>query len=363
MQFRDLQRQYNLLKPRMDQALVEVAASGRYIMGDKVVELERKLADYVGVEHCISCASGTDALYLALRVMGVGAGDAVFVPDFTFFASAEVVSLVGATPVFVDVEEETFNISPDDLERKIKQLPSGLSPKVVMAVDLFGLPANYPAVCTIAQRYGLLVLEDGAQGFGGSINGKKACSFGDVATTSFFPSKPLGCYGDGGAIFTDNGEWAEKARSLRQHGKGADKYSNIAIGVNSRLDAIQAAILLVKLEVFDRELALVGRHAAKFASLMGEKTKAPRTPEGYCSAWAQYTIRCKDEAEREAIRERMAEKGIPTMVYYPTPLHALPVYAQDKAFPVATQLSRTVLSLPMHPYLTDDEIELIASTL
>lgn len=347
----------------MDQALVEVAASGRYIMGDKVVELERKLADYVGVEHCISCASGTDALYLALRVMGVGAGDAVFVPDFTFFASAEVVSLVGATPVFVDVEEETFNISPDDLERKIKQLPSGLSPKVVMAVDLFGLPANYPAVCAIAQRYGLLVLEDGAQGFGGSINGKKACSFGDVATTSFFPSKPLGCYGDGGAIFTDNGEWAEKARSLRQHGKGADKYSNIAIGVNSRLDAIQAAILLVKLEVFDRELALVGRHAAKFASLMGEKTKAPRMPEGYCSSWAQFTIRCKDEAEREAIRERMAEKGIPTMVYYPTPLHALPVYAQDKAFPVAMQLSRTVLSLPMHPYLMDDEIELIASTL
>ncbi|MBQ2108265.1 MAG: DegT/DnrJ/EryC1/StrS family aminotransferase, partial [Bacteroidales bacterium] len=252
MEFRDLKQQYRVLQPQMDKAILDAVASGAYIMGKPVKELEAQLAEYVGVKHCLSCANGTDALTLALKAWGIGPGDAVFVPDFTFFSSAEVVPLEGATPVFVDVREETFNIDAADLQIAVEQvLAEGhLRPRVVVAVDLFGLPANYSAIRKVADKYGLLILEDGAQGFGGSIDGKRACSFGDIATTSFFPAKPVGCYGDGGAVFTDNDEWAGLIESYRVHGKGTFKYDNVRIGMNSRLDTVQAAVLQVKLKAF-----------------------------------------------------------------------------------------------------------------
>ena len=271
MQFRDLGKQYQVLKADIDKAMITVAANSHYIMGPQMKELEQELATYTGVKHCLTCANGTDALTLALKAWGIGNGDAVFVPDFTFFASAEVVALEGATPVFVDVDDTTYNIDANSLEKAIQRtLAEGkLKPRVIVAVDLFGLPANYPLVRAIANKYNLLILEDGAQGFGGSITNfgesstsvRKACSFGDISTTSFFPAKPLGCYGDGGAVFTNNDEWAQLMNSYRVHGKGTDKYDNVRIGMNSRLDTIQAAILQVKLHVFDEEVVRVNKAA------------------------------------------------------------------------------------------------------
>ncbi len=283
MQFRDLKRQYRILQSDMDKAILDVAVSGEYIMGPQVKEIERELAGYVGARHCLSCASGTDALTLALKVWGIGEGDAVFVPDFTFFSSAETVSLEGATPVFVDVDRETFNIDPEDLEKKIKATVRNgvLIPKVIIAVDLFGLPADYPALRRIARDYGLFILEDGAQGFGGAVNGKRSCSFGDISTTSFFPGKPLGCYGDGGACFTDNDEWAALIDSYRMHGKGSSKYENVRIGMNSRLDTVQAAILQVKLKAFPDELAAVNRAAAEYTLRLSDVVKTPVVPAGF----------------------------------------------------------------------------------
>ena len=235
MQFRDLKKQYQVLKEDMDKAILDIVAGGTFIMGKAVTELEQQLSEYVGVRHCLTCANGTDALTLALKAWGIGPGDAVFVPDFTFFSSAEVVPLESATPIFVDVCEETFNLDASDLERAVREVLNDgrLRPRAVVAVDLFGLPADFPAIRAVADKYGLLILEDGAQGFGGSIDGKRACSFGDIATTSFFPAKPLGCYGDGGAVFTDNDEWAALIESYRVHGKGTFKYDNVRIGLNS----------------------------------------------------------------------------------------------------------------------------------
>ena len=272
MQFRDLKTQYNVLKDEMDKAILEVVASSAYVMGPKIKEMEAAFADYVGVKHCIACNSGTDALLLALKVWDVKAGDAVFVPSFTFFASAEVIAMQGATPVFVDVDKDTFNIDVADLERKIEQtLKNGkLSPRVIIAVDLFGLPADFKAIRKLAERYHLYVLEDGAQGFGGRIGEQKACTFGDISTTSFFPAKPVGCYGDGGAVFTDNDEWAKLLESYHIHGKGSDRYDNVRIGMNSRLDSIQAAILLVKLKAFkEYELVDVNNVAARYTEKLG----------------------------------------------------------------------------------------------
>lgn len=261
--------------------------SGAFIMSQPVKELEAQLAEYVGVKHCISCANGTDALTLALKVWGIGPGDAVFVPDFTFFSSAEVVSLEGATPVFVDVDEETINISAADLECAFLEVctEGKLTPKVIVTVDLFGLPDNYPAIRKIADLYDQLILEDGTQGFGGEIMGKKACSFGDISTTSFFPANPLGCYGDGGAVFTDNDEWAALADSYRVHGKGTFKYDNVRIGMNSRLDTLQAAVLQVKLKAFaDYELAAVNKVATKYTELLKDAVKTPVIPQGFLSS-------------------------------------------------------------------------------
>lgn len=362
MQFRDLKQQYHTLKAGIDKAILDVAASGAYVMGPAVVELERMLADYVGTRHCLSCASGTDALMLALKAWGIGHGDAVFVPDFTFFASAEAVSSVGATPVFVDVDRETFNINPADLENKIQATirEGELLPKVIMAVDLFGLPANYPAIRTIADNHHLLILEDGAQGFGGAVDGKRCCSFGDISTTSFFPAKPLGCYGDGGACFTDNDEWAALIGSYRMHGKGASKYENIRIGMNSRLDTIQAAILQVKLKVFDNELAAINKAAAEYTARLADIVETPAVPAGFRSSWAQYTIKLNSNAERNGLQEYLKGLGIPSMVYYPCPLHRQMAYRNsgqpESGYPVADSLCNTVLSLPIHPYISSEEI-------
>lgn len=369
MEFRDLKRQYKVLQPEMDAAIREATSSGAFIMGPQVRELEAQLADYVGVKHCLTCASGTDALTLALKALGVGQGDAVFVPDFTFFATAETVSLEGATPVFVDVREDTFNLDAEDLKRKVAAtLKAGkLQPKAVIAVDLFGLPADYPAIRRVTERFGLWLVEDGAQGFGGEIGDRRACSFGDISTTSFFPAKPLGCYGDGGAVFTDNDEWAALMNSYRVHGKGDNKYDNVRIGLNSRLDTLQAAILLVKLKAFrDHELADVRAHAERYNSLLEGKVATPVIPERMNSSWAQYTIRLHDAAERETVQAALKAVGIPSMVYYPKPLHLQQAFRNlfpENDCPAATRLCSQVLSLPMHPYLTTEDIERVCAAI
>ncbi len=370
MQFRDLKQQYQVLKGDIDAAMMEVAASAAFINGKPVKELEEELAAYVGVKHCVSCGNGTDALTLALKTWGIGPGDAVFVPDFTFFASAEVISLEGAVPVFVDVDKDTFNISAEDLEAKIKAVKAEgvLSPKVIITVDLFGLPADYKAIRTIADKYGLLILEDGAQGFGGRIGDKKACSFGDIATTSFFPAKPLGCYGDGGALFTDNDEWAALADSYKVHGKGSFKYDNVRIGVNSRLDTLQAAILKVKFKAFrEYELDAINKAAARYSELLEGKVIVPKVPQGFYSSWAQYTIRLESKERRDALQAALKEAGIPSMVYYPTPMHGQTAYKAigDKYGPCSNtlELCDTVLSLPVHPYLTEEDIQQVCSVI
>ena len=380
MQFRDLKKQYEVLKQDIDKAMIAVASQSHYIMGPQVKELEQQLAEYVGVKHCLTCANGTDALTLALKAFGVGKGDAVFVPDFTFFASAEVVALEGATPVFVDVDDTTFNIDVTSLEKAIIQtLADGkLTPKVIIAVDLFGLPANYPAVKAVARKYGLLILEDGAQGFGGSITPltshpspltSKACSFGDISTTSFFPAKPLGCYGDGGAVFTDSDEWAELMNSYRVHGKGADKYDNVRIGMNSRLDTLQAAVLQVKLRAFDEEVEKVNEAARHYTRLLKDHVKTPVVPEGFGSSWAQYTIQLSNEEQRNRLQAALKEAGIPSMVYYPKPMHLQTAFSHcspptpHPSLTTSSRLCATVLSLPMHPYLEAADIEHISSVI
>ena len=375
MQFRDLAKQYQVLKNDIDKAMLSVAAGAHYIMGSQVKDLEEELAAYVGVKHCLTCANGTDALTLALKAWGIGPGDAVFVPDFTFFASAEVVALEGATPAFVDVDETTYNIDVNSLEKAIQQtLADGqLTPKVIVAVDLFGLPANYPLIKAVAKKYNLLILEDGAQGFGGSINGQKACSFGDIATTSFFPAKPLGCYGDGGAVFTNHDEWASLMNSYRVHGKGTDKYDNVRIGLNSRLDTIQAAILQVKLHAFDQEVENVNKVAQHYTSLLKDYVETPVIPAGFGSSWAQYTIQLPSSDKRSQLQEAMKQAGIPTMVYYPKAMHEQTAFKNSSLSVVNSQLQQddytacrlcnTVLSLPMHPYMEASDIEFVCSTL
>ena len=370
MQFRDLKKQYQVLKKDIDQAMVKVATDCNFISGAQVAGLEKELAEYVGAKHCVTCANGTDALSIAMMTWGIGPGDAVFVPDFTFFSSGEIVSHCGATPVFVDVDEDTYNISPESLETAVeKVLRDGkLKPRAVVAVDLFGLPAAFGQIRSAAEKYGLLILEDGAQGFGGAIDGRKACSFGDIATTSFSPAKPLGCYGDGGALFTDNDDLADIMRSIRVHGKGAMKYDNIRIGLNSRLDTIQAAVLSVKLRAFrEYELNDVNRAAARYTELLSDKVKTPAIPGGYYSSWAQYTIQLPDRKTRDRIQAGMKEAGIPTMVYYPKPMHKQLAFGLEDDYgfdcSVTERLCDTVLSLPMHPYLTEEDIKEVADRL
>ena len=371
MQFRDLHAQYQALKPEIDAGIEAVISSSAFILGKPVTELEEKLAEYVGRKHCIGVANGTEALQLALMAYDVGPEDAVFTSDFTYFASAGCASIIGATPVLVDIDLCTFNMSSTALEQQIKRVLSEgkLKPKVIIPVDLFGLPANYPEIERIAEKYGLLILEDAAQGFGGQINGKLACSFGDISATSFFPAKPLGCYGDGGAIFTDDDSVDARLRSLRASGKSPeDKYDNREIGMNSRLDTLQAAILLPKFKAFqDYEVDAVNKVADTYTSALKDHVVTPTVPDGYLSSWAQYTILLKNKTQRDSVQAKLKEKGIPTMVYYPRGLHQQAAYRwmnlSDEDYPNTLAATRRVLSLPMHPYMKEEEQKLIIHSL
>lgn len=376
MEFRDLKRQYEALKEEIDARVSGVITSSHFISGPEVKELEEKLAEYVGVRHCVTCANGTDALTLACMVWQVGPGDAVFVPDFTFFSSGESPASLGAHIVFVDVQRDTFNMDPESLERAVEAVirEGKYRPRVVVAVDLFGQPADYERIRPICDKFGLLLLEDGAQGFGGEVREgdviRKACSFGDISTTSFFPAKPLGCYGDGGAIFTDNDEWAALLRSYCVHGKSVEsKYDNLRLGMNSRLDTLQAAILLPKLAAFhEYEVEAVNRVASWYGEeLGGTDLELPAIKPGFTSSWAQYTVKLPERLEREAAQKALRDAGIPSMVYYMKPMHLQGAFAgtgsENADCPVTEELCRCVLSLPMHPYMKKEEVEFIAKEL
>ena len=363
MQFRDLKSQYQKLKNPIDKAIAEVLEDGNYISGKKVKILEEELASYVGVKHCITCANGTDALTLAMRALNISDGDGVFVPDFTFFATAETVALEGAVPVFVDIDLDTYNISPSSLEENIcRVIKEGkVTPKAIVAVDLYGLPADYEKIKEIAEKHNLFIIEDGAQGFGGMINNRRACSFGDISTTSFFPAKPLGCYGDGGAVFTDNDDYAGIIRSLCVHGKGEDKYHNVRIGYNSRLDTLQAAVLCEKLKAFSKyEVSDVNKAADIYNKNLTDDVIKPLIPDGFYSSYAQYTIRLENEEERASLQNYLKENNIPSMVYYPVPMHKQTAFSEkcdyfEKTLINSEKACETVLSLPIGPYISESD--------
>jgi len=384
MQFIDLANQQQRIKDKINARIQAVLTHGNYIMGPEVKELEDKLADYVGVKHAIGCASGTDALLLALLAYNVGPGDAVFTTPFTFIATVEVISLLGATPIFVDIDPKTFNLDPAKLELAIQALDASdptiyplprplsphssplnphpsLHPKGVIPVDLFGLPADYNSINAIAKEHGLFVIEDAAQSFGAELNGKKACSLSDIACTSFFPAKPLGCYGDGGMCFTENDNLAEIMRSLRVHGKGGHKYDNIRIGINGRLDTLQASILLAKFEIFPEEIELRQQVAQRYSDLFSPHS-SPLTLHllpGYKSAWAQYSILASGPEERDILMAKLKDASIPTAIYYPKPLHLQTAFAnlgyKDGDFPISEDYAKRIFSLPMHPYLQKED--------
>jgi dTDP-4-amino-4,6-dideoxygalactose transaminase len=352
--FIDLQAQRKRLGASLDRAIAAAVEGGQWVMGPQVKEFEDRLAAFAGVKHCIACANGTDALMIVLRAWNIGPGDAVFVPAFTFAASAEVVALVGAAPVFVDVFEDTYNMDPKSLEAAIALVKKEgkLRPRAVMPVDLFGQPADYRALTPIVEREKLKMLCDAAQGFGALIDGRRAGAIGDAAGTSFFPAKPLGCYGDGGASFTNDDGLDELLRSIRIHGQGVDKYENVRIGVNSRLDTIQAAILIEKLRIFPEEIVMRETVAQRYNRALGRSNRivVPRVIEGAQSTWAQYTIQVPN---RDKVAAALKEKGIPTAVYYSIPLSQQKGYRQypSAPTPISEKISETVLALPMHPYL------------
>ena len=356
MQFIDLKAQQKKIREKKNSRIANVLEHGKYIMGPEVYELEKKLAAYVDSKHCISCSSGTDALLIPLMAMGIGKGDAVITTPFTYIATAEVISLLGATPVFVDVYEKTFNINPDLIGRAVKlALDKGLKPKAIIPVDLFGLPARYRLIQKEAKKYDLLIIEDAAQGFGGAIGKNKACSFGDVASTSFFPAKPLGCYGDGGAIFTNDDKLAELMCSIRVHGSGESKYENIRLGLNGRLDTIQAAILIEKFGIFTNEIESRNKIADYYMENISPKFKKPFVPKNYYSSWAQFSLIANSHSSRLRIMEKLQSKGVPSMIYYEIPLHLQPVFKnlgyQKTDFPVSEKIAKRIFSIPMHPYL------------
>ncbi|WP_142084777.1 DegT/DnrJ/EryC1/StrS family aminotransferase [Roseinatronobacter monicus] len=360
MQFIDLAAQQARIKDRIDARIQAVLAHGGYIMGPEVAAFEDALAEFCGARHVITCANGTDALELAMVVLGVGPGDAVFCPSFTFAATAEVVPATGAVPVMCDIDPVTFNLCPESLARAVAHARDlGLRPAVVNAVDLFGLPAGYDAIKAICAAHGMKLVADSAQGFGSNYKGRASGTIGDIATTSFFPAKPLGCYGDGGAIFTDDDETAGILRSLRVHGKGSDKYDNVRIGRNSRLDTIQAAILLEKLAIFGDELERRQAVAARYTTALSGLIDTPVVPEGLRSAWAQYTLRTRPGQDRAALMDALKRAGVPSVVYYPRPLHMQSAYAgfpHDPAgLPASESAAAQVFSLPMHPYLGAEE--------
>jgi UDP-2-acetamido-2-deoxy-ribo-hexuluronate aminotransferase len=385
--FIDLQSQFARIQPEVEAAMLAVVRSGQFILGPEVARLEQRLADYVGVKHCISCASGTDALVMALMAKGIGPGDAVFTVPFTFMASAEAIVTVGATPIFVDVGADCFNMDTDALSRAVEALAkadplihplprlpaaelTALKPKAVIAVDLFGLTADYAAINIIAGTHGLFVIEDAAQSFGASANNARSGSLAEIACTSFFPAKPLGCYGDGGAIFVNDDELNAVLRSIRVHGQGDDKYENVRMGITGRLDALQAAVLHTKLDVFDDEMRerqrVANCYSAELAN-QGIDVVAPVIPEYHVSAWAQYTVTARDSSARTEFQQRLNANGIPTMIYYPKALHQQIAFAnlgyQTGDFAVSEDLTSRVFSLPMHPYLADAQITEIVTTM
>ena len=368
MQFIDLNRQYHRIKEDVDRRIQCVLDNNNYIMGSEVIELEKKLADFTGRKYCLSCSSGTDALVIPLLAYDLKKKDAVFVSSFTFFASAESVNIAGGTPVFVD-SDETYNMNPQKLEEAIvKTLEEGtLKPRGIIAVDIFGLPCDYNKITAIAEKYNLFLLEDAAQGFGGRFNGKRTCSFGDVSATSFFPAKPLGCYGDGGAIFTDDDALYEKMYSIRVHGQGSSRYDNVRIGLNGRLDTIQAAVLLSKLEVFENEMEKKKQIASKYTESLRDTFLTPVIPDNCFSVYAQYTLQANNEKEREKIVVEMKKCGIPIMVYYAVPMHMQTAYKyldyKSEDLPVCYEFSKRVFSVPMHAYLTEDEVIFIVEKL
>lgn len=411
MVFIDLATQQQHIADKLNANMARVLAHGQYINGPEVRELEQILAGYVGTKHAVGCASGTDALLMALMALGIGPGDAVFTTPFTFIATAEVISLLGATPVFVDIDPVTFNIDSKKLEEAIvslrgnpsrRPLPRAigagnpgvaalqaafpdrriidrrtedhaetpgktLRPRAVVPVDLFGLPADYEAIGGVAARHGLKIIEDAAQSFGGEYKGSKACAFGHIACTSFFPAKPLGCYGDGGMCFTNDENIDEILRSLRVHGQGSDKYNNVRIGINGRLDTLQAAILLAKFEIFPEEIGLRQGVATSYNELLAGVVATPQVPEGYRSAWAQYSILARDGAERAEIMAKLKAAGIPTAIYYPKPLHLQTAFAssgyREGDFPVSEDCALRIFSLPMHPYIAAEDRQRIADLL
>ena len=370
MQFIDLKAQYRALQTEINEQIQAVLEAGQFISGPQVKELEQQLAAFVGRKHCISCANGTDALVIALMAKDIGPGDAVFVPSFTFMSTAECASNVGATPVMCDINLRTYNLDPDSLEQAIIRVKQEgkLRPAAVIGVDLFGQCADYPAIEAICEKHGLYLVEDAAQGYGGTIRGQAACSFGDVAITSFFPAKPLGCYGDGGALFTDDDELAEIFRSIRVHGRGEHKYDNVRVGMNSRLDTLQAAILRIKLQAFhDYEMDRRQEIAAYYDANLRDRFETPFVPSGYVSSWAQYTLLMDDEETRDRIQQSLKEQGVPSMVYYAKPLHLQTVYAdlgyKEGDLPNSEAASRQVLQIPMHPYLSAEDAERVVNAL
>ncbi|MFC1578452.1 DegT/DnrJ/EryC1/StrS family aminotransferase [Thermodesulfobacteriota bacterium] len=384
MQFIDLATQQKRIRKNIEANITAVLDHGKYIMGPEIKAIEGRLAEYTGVKHAIGCASGTDALLLALLAGRIGPGDAVFTSPFTFIATAEVISLLGATPVFVDIEPETFNIDPAKLDQAVSALkandsnlhplpiannPLPLTPKGVIAVDLFGLPADYERIDAVARKHDLFVIEDAAQSFGAELNGKKAGTFGNIACTSFFPAKPLGCYGDGGMCFTDDDQLANIMDSLRVHGKGDHKYDNVRIGINGRLDSLQAAILLAKFDIFPEEIELRQQAAKRYTEFFNTQPdiNPPFVPQGYKSAWAQYSILATDEQQRSDLQNQLKEAGVPTAIYYPQPLHLQSAFSslgyQIGDFPISEDCTRRIFSLPMHPYLTEEEQNKIAGVI
>jgi len=363
MQFIDLAAQQKRIRPQIEAGFKKILDHGQYILGPEIRELEEKLAAFTGSPYAVSVASGTDALLMPLMVEKIGPGDAIFTSTFTFIATAEVIKLLGATPVFVDIDPETFNIDPGKLETAIKQTVAKkkLTPKGIIPVDLFGQPAAYQAIQALADKYHLFVLEDAAQSFGASQKGKKAGALARVAATSFFPAKPLGCYGDGGMIFTDSKEMQEQLLSIRVHGQGADKYTNVRIGINGRMDSLQAAVLLAKMDIFPEEIEMRQQVAARYSRMLAGMVKVPKVLNENISAWAQYSVL---HPRRDEIIKKLRENGIPTAIYYPIPLHLQEAFTElgyrKNDFPIAEKIAGEIFSLPMHPYLAAAEQEFIA---
>jgi dTDP-4-amino-4,6-dideoxygalactose transaminase len=368
IEFVDLGAQRRRIGPRMDEAIRRVVDHGRFILGPEVGELERRLAEFCGARHVLSCANGTDALGLALMAKEAGPGQAVLVPSFTFAATAEVVAWFGATPVFVDVREDSFNMDPASLEAGIAAARRlGLRPSGVIPVDLFGQAADYDEILEIAAANGLWVICDAAQSFGASYKGRQVGTIGDLTTTSFFPAKPLGCYGDGGAIFLDDDETIGVLRSLRVHGQGTDKYDNVRVGMNARLDTMQAAVLLEKLAVFADEIAARQRVAARYGERLRGLVRVPEIADGLTTVWAAYTVQLPAGIDRDAVASRLKAAGVPTAVYYAKPLHRQTAYRDypvaGNGLPVSERLANEVLSLPMHPYLDESVQDRVAAEL